>query len=61
MNSVQGYQRQIIALMKVGGRNVKFQLDTRATCNVIRNEDVPPGTKMEPTEQKANAIFLCET
>ena len=52
VNSVQGYQKQIFALMEVGGRNVKFQLDTGATCNVIRKEDVPPGTKIEPTEQQ---------
>ena len=38
--------------MKVGGTNVKFQLDTGATCNVIRKEDAPPGTKIEPTEQQ---------
>ena len=51
-NSVQGYQKQIFALMEVGGRNVKFQLDMGATCNVIRKEDVPPGTKIDPTEQQ---------
>ena len=52
INSVQGYQKQIFSLMKVGGTDVKFQLDTGATCNVIRKEDVPPGTKIEPTEQQ---------
>ena len=44
--------RNIFAWMKVGGRNVKFQLDAVTTCNVIRKEYVPPETKIEPTEQQ---------
>ena len=50
VQAVGGYQKQIFAVMNVGRQKVKFQLDTGATCNVIR-KDVPPGTDIEPTVQ----------
>ena len=51
VNSVAGtdFQKQIFATMMVQGtKPVKFQIDTGATCNVIRSADVPHS---EPTDQ----------
>ena len=45
------YRRQIFAKMIVGDRPVRFQLDTGATCNVIREEEVPRGVQIQATQQ----------
>ena len=44
--------RQLFATMVVEGKEVKFQLDTGATCNVIRKEDVPASVKIRQTTQR---------
>ena len=33
---------KIHRIMKVEGRSVKFQLDTRFTCNILSQSDLPP-------------------
>ena len=44
------YNKQMFATMDlVRGRSVRFQLDTGATCNVIRRADLPPDQKVEPS------------
>ena len=48
------YHRQIFATLLVKGnpRPVRFQLDTGATCNVIRKVDLPETQAIQPTTQK---------
>ena len=46
------YQRQLFATMVVEGKEVKFQLDTGATCNVLPKEDVPASVKIRQTTQR---------
>ena len=45
------YRRQFFAKMIVGDRPVRFQLDTGATCNVTRDEEVPRGLQIQATQQ----------
>lgn len=53
VNTVSGqdYKRKVFAAMEVEGRPVKFQVDTGATCNVIRRGDMAEGVVIEPTSQ----------
>ena len=51
------YQPKIHTTMKIkGGRNTKFQVDTGATCNVIRSKELI-GTKYEKNIAKTNQIL----
>ena len=45
------YQRQLFATMVVEGKEVKFQLDTGATCNVLSKENVQASVKIRPATQ----------
>ena len=47
----QSYKKQLFATMQVGVRQIRFQLDTGATCNVVRQTELPPGILIEPTKQ----------
>ena len=47
----QSYKKQLFATMQVRVRQIRFQLDTGATCNVVRQTELPPGILIEPTKQ----------
>ena len=39
----------MLALLKINGRTVRFQLDCGAECNIIRQEDLPPNASLANT------------
>ena len=43
------FKSKLLASMEVGGKLVSMQIDTGATCNVISEFDIPPGTQLSPT------------
>ena len=43
-------KNKIFASMFIKGRQVSFQLDSGATCNVLPEHFVPPGTKVEKSD-----------
>lgn len=54
VNVVEGYQNQIFALMNVGGKVVKFQVDAGAIpAMLIRQAEVPSGVKIRQTPQSS--------
>ena len=54
INAVQHpvFPRQLFAYMKVKGQRLRFQLDLRASCNVIRRKDLVTTVVLEKTNQK---------
>ena len=46
------YQHQLFATMVVEGKEMKFQVDTGATCNVLSKEDVPARVKIRQARQR---------
>ena len=53
--------KQMFATMDlVRGRSVRFQLDTGATCNVIRRADLPPDQKVRIVQTLKNAMKAME-
>ena len=45
------FKRQVFATVEVGGRPIRFQLDTGATCNVIRKCELNKGQVIQPDSQ----------
>ena len=43
-------KNKIFASMLIKGRQISFQLDSGATCNVLPDHFVPPGTKVEKSD-----------
>ena len=43
-------KNKIFASMFIKGRQISFQLDSGATCNVLPEHFVPPGTKVEKSD-----------
>ena len=43
-------KNKIFASMFINGRQISFQLDSGATCNVLPEHFVPPGTKVEKSD-----------
>ena len=49
---IRGYPTKIYVKLIVQGKQVTFQLDTGATCNILGSSDLPPGVEIVPTMQK---------
>ena len=49
------YPSRLFVTRSVAGQPVRFQIDTGATCNVLRQADLPPGCQLKPT---ANQLSL---
>ena len=47
-----GSPTKIYVKLIVQGKQVTFQLDTGATCNILSSSDLPPGVEIVPTMQK---------
>ena len=45
------FKQQVFATKEVGGRPIRLQLDTGATCNVIRTCELNKGQVIQPTGQ----------
>ena len=50
-DSATTYPNRLYANLRVKRRQIKFQIDTGATCNVIRRQDMPIATRLEQTKQ----------
>ena len=50
-DSATTYPNRLYANLHVKRRQIKFQIETGATCNVIRRQDVPIATRLEQTKQ----------
>ena len=50
-NSQETHVNQLYATMAVGGCPIRLQLDTGATCNVIRKSQTPPGTVLQISDK----------
>ncbi|XP_062507651.1 uncharacterized protein K02A2.6-like [Corticium candelabrum] len=50
-NSQETHVNQLYATMTVGGCPIRLQLDTGATCNVIRKSETPPGTVLQKSDK----------
>lgn len=46
-------KNKIFASMLIEGRQTSFQLDSGATCNVLPEHFVPPGTTVENSDHSA--------
>ena len=49
------YPSRLFVTRRVAGQPVRFQIDTGATCNVLRQADLPLGCQLKPT---ANQLSL---
>ena len=47
INSVDYHSNKILAIMKIGGREVKMLIDSGASCNVLPIKYLPKGTVVE--------------
>ena len=45
------HPNRVYATMEVDGRRTKFQLDTGATCNVLRKSDFGTAVNLKETNQ----------
>ncbi|XP_062508014.1 uncharacterized protein LOC134184356 [Corticium candelabrum] len=50
-DSATTYPNRLYANLHVKRWQIKFQIDTGATCNVIRRQEVPISTRLEQTKQ----------
>ena len=50
-DSATTYPNRLYANLHVKRRQIKFQIETGAMCNVIRRQDVPIATRLEQTKQ----------
>ena len=42
---------QLFVTLSASGKDIRFQVDTGAMCNVVRREDLPDNVDIQPTSQ----------
>ena len=45
------HQKQIFSTMLVNGTRIRFQIDTGATCNVVKERELPEQCEVHPTRR----------